>query len=67
MIPWQVTQLKVLSGHRLEVGFADGLSGVVDLSKERFEGILAPLADDRPLFSRRLPTTGKSDLQFFAQ
>lgn len=46
MIPWQVTQLKVLSGHRLEVGFADGLSGVVDLSKERFEGILAPLADE---------------------
>jgi len=46
MIPWKVTQLKVLAGHRLEVSFADGLSGIVDMSKERFEGILAPLADE---------------------
>ncbi len=47
MIPWKVTQLKVLAGHRLEVGFADGLSGVVDMSKERLEGILALLAGEK--------------------
>jgi len=46
MIPWKVTKLKVLPGHRLKVAFADGLSGVVDLSKDRFDGVLAPLADE---------------------
>lgn len=46
MIPWRVTRLKVLPGHRLEVAFADGLSGVVDLSKDRFDGVLAPLVDE---------------------
>ena len=46
MVPWQVNKLKVLSGHRLEVAFADGLSGVVDLSKDHFDGVLAPLADE---------------------
>ena len=46
MIPWKLTKLKVLPGHRLEVVFADGLSGVVDLSKDRFDGVLAPLADE---------------------
>ena len=45
MIPWQVTKLKVLPGHRLEVAFADGLSGVVDLSKDHFDGVLAPIVD----------------------
>ena len=46
MLPWKVTKLKVLPGHLLEVVFADGSSGVVDLSKDRFDGILAPLADE---------------------
>ena len=46
MIPWQVKKLKVLPGHRLDVAFADGLSGVVDLSKDHFDGVLAPLADE---------------------
>lgn len=41
-----MTKLKALSGHRLEVSFADGLSGVVDLSKDRFDGVLAPLTDE---------------------
>lgn len=45
MVAWEVTKLKVLADHRLEVVFADGLSGVVDLSQDRFDGILAPLAD----------------------
>ena len=46
MIAWKVTKLKVLPGYRLEVAFADGRSGVVDMSKDRFEGVLAPLADE---------------------
>jgi hypothetical protein len=46
MISWHVTHVKVLPAHRLAVRFADGLSGIVDMSKERFEGILAPLADE---------------------
>ncbi len=46
MIAWNVTELKVLSGHRLEVGFADGAHGVVDMSKDDFNGVFAPLADE---------------------
>ena len=46
MIPWKVTKLKILPGHRLDVVFADGQAGVIDLSKDRFDGILAPLADE---------------------
>ena len=46
MIFWIVTELKVLSGHRLEVGFADGLRGVVDMSKDDFSGVFSPLADE---------------------
>jgi hypothetical protein len=46
MIPWRVTQLKVLPGYRLDVVFSDGRTGIVDLSKDHFDGILAPLADE---------------------
>ncbi|CAB3789431.1 DUF2442 domain-containing protein [Pararobbsia alpina] len=46
MIAWNVTALTVLPGHRLEVGFADGLRGVVDMSKDDFRGVFAPLADE---------------------
>ncbi len=45
MIPWMITKLAVLPGRRLEVTFADGLHGVVDLSGEGFAGVLAPLND----------------------
>ena len=51
MIPWKVTKLKALPGHRLQVTFADGLSGIVDLSKDKFDGVLAPLADE-PYFAQ---------------
>ena len=54
MIPWKVKTLKVLPGHRLQVTFADGLSGIVDLSKDAFDGILAPLADDTYFAQARL-------------
>lgn len=46
MIASNVNALKVLPGHRLEVGFADGLRGVVDMSKDDFSGVFAPLADE---------------------
>ena len=46
MVPWKVNKLKVLPGHRLEVAFADGLSGVIDLSKDHFDGVLAPSGGD---------------------
>jgi len=46
MIAWNVTALKVLPGHRLEVGFADGLRGIVDMSKDDFSGVFALLADE---------------------
>ncbi|MGN6318708.1 DUF2442 domain-containing protein [Trinickia sp.] len=46
MIAWSVTTLKVLSGHRLEVSFADGLKGIVDMSKDKFSSVFAPLADE---------------------
>jgi hypothetical protein len=46
MIFWNVTELKVLPGHRLEVGFADGLRGVVNMSKADFSGVFASLADE---------------------
>jgi len=46
MIAWNVTTLNVLPGHRLEVSFADGLKGIVDMSKDNFSGVFAALADE---------------------
>jgi len=46
MIAWYVTALSVLPGHRLEVQFADGQAGVVDMSRDDFSGVFAPLADE---------------------
>lgn len=46
MIAWRVVKLRVLPGHRLEVEFADGLRGVVDMSRDDFSGLFQPLADE---------------------
>lgn len=46
MIAWSVTTLRVLPGYRLEVSFADGLKGIVDMSQDNFSGVFAPLADE---------------------
>jgi hypothetical protein len=46
MIAWYVTSLRVLPGHRLDVEFADGQRGVVDMSRDEFKGVFAPLADE---------------------
>jgi hypothetical protein len=54
MIPWKVTKLRVLPGHRRKATFADGLSGIVDVSKDKFDGILAPLADETYFAQARL-------------
>ena len=40
------TKLRVLSGHRLDVEFADGLRGVVDMSGDSFSGVFEQLADE---------------------
>jgi uncharacterized protein DUF2442 len=45
MIPWKVTGIAVLPGYRLDVTFADGTAGIVDLSGESFDGVFAPFAD----------------------
>ncbi|MFM0006267.1 DUF2442 domain-containing protein [Paraburkholderia dipogonis] len=46
MVKWHVRKLRVLSGHRLDVEFADGLRGVVDMSGDSFSGVFEPLADE---------------------
>lgn len=45
MIPWEVREARALPGYRLEVTFADGLRGVVDLSDVPHRGVFAPWAD----------------------
>jgi hypothetical protein len=45
MVPWIITQLKVLSDYRLEVVFRDGTSGIVDFSDMPFDGVFAPFID----------------------
>jgi Protein of unknown function (DUF2442) len=46
MIARSVTVLRVLPGYRLELRFADGLAGIVDLSGSDFCGVQAPLVDE---------------------
>ena len=46
--PWRVTAVEVLPGFRLRVAFADGLTGVVDMSRMVHSpkaGVFAALAD----------------------
>lgn len=46
--PWRVTKVEVLQGFRLQVSFADGLSGTVDMSglvHSPRAGVFAALAD----------------------
>lgn len=45
MIVWEVTEATPLPGYRLEVMFADGLRGVVDLTDIPHEGVFAAWAD----------------------
>jgi uncharacterized protein DUF2442 len=40
-----VTDLQVLGGYRLRLGFDDGTCGEIDFSEEDWEGVFAPLAD----------------------
>ncbi len=43
---WNVVSAKYVDGHRLEVTFADGTSGVVDLARHvRAGGVFARLSD----------------------
>jgi hypothetical protein len=46
--PWRVTEVEALPGFRLRVAFADGLTGIVDLSAMIHSpnaGVFAALAD----------------------
>jgi len=46
--PWRVTEVETLEGFRLRVSFADGLTGIVDLSamlQSPNAGVFAALAD----------------------
>jgi hypothetical protein len=46
--PWRVTEVEALSGFRLRVSFADGLTGMVDMSRMVHSpkaGVFAALAD----------------------
>jgi hypothetical protein len=46
--PWRVTEVEALPGFRLRVAFADGLTGMVDLSRlvhSPQAGVFAALAD----------------------
>lgn len=46
--PWRITGVEVLPGFRLQVAFADGLTGVVDMSglvHSPKAGVFAALAD----------------------
>ena len=46
--PWRVTRVEALSGLRLRVAFADGLTGMVDLSdmvQSPRAGVFAALSD----------------------
>ncbi|ESJ25363.1 MULTISPECIES: DUF2442 domain-containing protein [Cupriavidus] len=46
MAAWHVTRLAVLPNYRLDVEFADGTRGIVDMSRDDFHGVFAPLADE---------------------
>ena len=42
MAAWSIMQFKLLSNHKIEVTFADGTSGIVDLAPRLMQG---PLGD----------------------
>ncbi len=48
-LPWLVTSVEALPGHRLHVQFADGLEGIADLNalvRSPGAGVFAVLADE---------------------
>lgn len=57
MVIWHVTRLAVLPNHRLDVEFADGTRGIVDMSRDEFRGVFAPLADE-PYFAKAFIADG---------
>ncbi len=42
---WRIDKLKVLPEYRLEVEFADGVHGIVDLSQDLWGPMFEPLRD----------------------
>jgi hypothetical protein len=55
--PWRVTEVEALPGFRLRVAFADGLTGMVDMSRMVHSpraGVFAALADPSQFAQVRL-------------
>jgi hypothetical protein len=42
---WRIVKVGVLPGYRIEVEFADGVHGIVDLSRELWGPMFEPLRD----------------------
>jgi len=42
---WRVVKIRALPGYRLEVEFADGVHGIVDLSEDLWGPVFEPLRD----------------------
>jgi hypothetical protein len=53
--PWSIIKFKILQGYRIEIEFADGTSGIADLSPRLSQGALGdgydPLCDQK-MFSQ---------------
>ena len=43
MSPWKITQLNITPPYSLNITFADGTTGTVDMANESFIGMFAPL------------------------
>lgn len=52
-----VTEVRYLGGHRLSLGFDDGICGEIDFSKEDWSGIFAPLVN--PEYFARVELDGE--------
>ena len=55
MAPWSIIKFKILPNYRIEIEFADGTSGIADLSPRLSQGALGdgydPLCDQK-MFSQ---------------
>jgi len=54
-----VTSVRCVGGYRLEVTFKDGLQGVIDLEKELYGEVFAPLKDQA--FFQRVKVDSERD------
>jgi hypothetical protein len=55
---WRIVHVRVLPGHRLEVRFADGVEGIVDLGADLWGPVFEPLRDPAKFAEVRLSEHG---------